>query len=259
MPRESLEYYSLLMPMVEANTTFYGIPQAETVERWRQQTPETFRFCLKFPRAISHDKCLVDCEAETGEWLRRLRELGRRAGPSFLQLPPDFTPAQMPDLARYLENLPRDLAFSVEPRHSAWFQKPVEDELNALLRELGIGRVLYDVRPLRAGDPSDEDVQRAQAAKPRVPARVAVTANHTHVRYIAYPVWEENGPWLEQWAGKVSQWVAEGRDVYFCMHSIFDAHMPELCRMFHEMVAALTPLPPLPDWSEVGGGQMSLF
>ena len=256
----SLEHYSRLLPMVEANTTFYGIPSEATVARWREQTPPSFRFCLKFPRSISHDKQLVDCGVELDEWLSRLTELGEQGGPSFLQLPPDFGPWRFQDLSNFLALIPRSVAVSVEARHIGWFQKPVEDDLNALLTELGVGRILYDVRPLRAAAGRDALTDAALAKKPRSPVRVVATSSHVHIRYIAFPGIDENDQWLSQWAPKVADMVREGRDVYFCMHSIFDEHMPRLCRRFHDMMATRIPLEPLPSSAElIDNGQMSLF
>ncbi len=49
-----LRLYSRRMSAVEGNTTFYALPSVATVSRWRQETPETFRFCHKVSRDISH-------------------------------------------------------------------------------------------------------------------------------------------------------------------------------------------------------------
>ena len=48
---EFLRLYSRRLTTVEGNTTFYATPNAETVARWRVETPSTFRFCFKIPRA----------------------------------------------------------------------------------------------------------------------------------------------------------------------------------------------------------------
>ena len=41
---------------MEGNTTFYATPTPEIVERWRDQVPETFRFCFKLPKTVTHDR-----------------------------------------------------------------------------------------------------------------------------------------------------------------------------------------------------------
>lgn len=40
------------------NTTFYAIPDSDTVARWVAQTPPGFEFCLKLPREITHQGLL---------------------------------------------------------------------------------------------------------------------------------------------------------------------------------------------------------
>ena len=209
---------------------------------------------------ISHEKGLVGCEAETAQWIDRLQTLQDRAGLSFLQLPPSFAPDQLPLLARYLKALPREIAFAVEARHPAWFVPGPEVDLNSLLADLGIARVLYDVRPLSAADRSDPDIRRALEKKPNVPVRMVRTAPHTLVRYISHPSVSANDPWLTEWESPITNWLSEGNDVYFCMHSIHEPDMPALCRVFHDRLAAHISLPPLPDWSmPAPNAQMSLF
>ena len=86
-----LARYADVFNTVEGNTTFYALPAADQVERWRAQVPASFRFCFKFPRAISHDRMLaVDCERGVAEFLARVTPLGERLGTLFVQLPPRF-------------------------------------------------------------------------------------------------------------------------------------------------------------------------
>src|SRR5215211_3877232 len=62
---EFLALYSRRLTTVEGNTTFYAIPKAEIVQRWAAETPETFRFCFKIPREISHSGHLARKADET--------------------------------------------------------------------------------------------------------------------------------------------------------------------------------------------------
>ena len=61
--RDFLALYSRRLNTVEGNTTFYAIPDQTTVERWRDETPPGFKFCLKFPKIISHQLRLRNAEA----------------------------------------------------------------------------------------------------------------------------------------------------------------------------------------------------
>jgi uncharacterized protein YecE (DUF72 family) len=136
--REFLALYSRRLNTVEGNTTFYALPEAAVVERWRDETPPGFKFCLKFPQIISHRRRLNNAEAETHDFLDRLARLGDRCGPAFLQLPPSMGGAYLPALAAYLAALPRDFRYAVEPRHGDFFGKD-EAAFDDLLRRYAIG------------------------------------------------------------------------------------------------------------------------
>jgi uncharacterized protein YecE (DUF72 family) len=49
-----LEQYAERLPAVEIDSTFYGVPRAATVQKWRERTPPGFRFAAKFPKLITH-------------------------------------------------------------------------------------------------------------------------------------------------------------------------------------------------------------
>lgn len=249
--KDFLSLYSRRLNTVEGNTTFYATPSAETVARWRDETPPGFKFCLKFPKTISHEKRLRDAEAETADFLRRLEQLGDRCGPAFLQLPPTFGARGLPALTAYLAALPGPdggLRFAVEVRHLDFFGAPAEAALDEALRERGVARVLYDVRPLRAAEPADEATRAAQQRKPHVPVRFTRTADFALVRYISFPAVEENSPWLDEWVDHVSAWLSAGDDVFFMCHNKNDYYSPWLARAMHARVAQRVPLPPLPPW-----------
>jgi uncharacterized protein YecE (DUF72 family) len=250
-PRDFLSLYSRRLNTVEGNTTFYATPTAETIARWREETPSGFKFCLKFPQTISHRRRLQGAEAETAEFLERLEQLGDRCGPSFLQLPPTFGGRDLPRLAAYLEALPRRAAgYAVEVRHPGFFDAPAEADLEALLRGRGVARVLYDQRGLRSAEPADEGTRTAQARKPNVPVRFTRTAAFAFIRYISHPDLPSNAPLLDEWAEKVAGWLSAGDDVYFFCHHKNDHYAPMLARDFHARVAARHTLEPLPPWDE---------
>src|SRR5260370_7479154 len=115
------------------NTTFYALPSAETVARWSVETPETFRLCPKISRAISHSPGLDTKKTETLLFIERMRGLGKRLGPMFLQLPPSFEPAQLIQLQAFLDFWPPSIPLAVEVRHPAFFKNPPPTPLTQLL------------------------------------------------------------------------------------------------------------------------------
>ncbi len=54
-----LAAYSQRLTTVEVNSTFYALPDAQTIARWAIDTPANFRFCPKVPRIISHSGALA--------------------------------------------------------------------------------------------------------------------------------------------------------------------------------------------------------
>jgi uncharacterized protein YecE (DUF72 family) len=232
-----LAQYSSVFNTVEGNSTFYGLPALDTVRRWAQETADGFRFALKFPREISHERRLFGAESATEAFLEVLKTLhaADRLGPSFLQLPPDFSGKSFAALEAYLRRLPRDFPYAVELRHANYYdQGHGEQSVDALLTELGIDRVLFDSRPLYSAPPKTESEQGAQSRKPQTPLRTTVTGPRPLLRLIGRDRVEEVEPFLQEWAPIVAGWLAEGRSPYVFTHAPDDAVAPFIARRFHE-------------------------
>ena len=71
-PRNFLSYDATQFNTVEIDSTYYGTPSASTVTNWYERTPPDFTFAAKVPHVITHEKLLVNCEAELGEFLDRM-------------------------------------------------------------------------------------------------------------------------------------------------------------------------------------------
>lgn len=259
--RDFLSLYSRRLNTVEGNTTFYSLPNAETLARWRDETPPDFRFCLKFPRAISHERRLRDAEAETEQFIICLRGLGTRAGPSFLQLPPTFNGGSLQSLVFYLDTLPREFQYAVEVRHPDFFGGPAELALDEALRQRNVARVVFDTRGLRRADPeaveSTQATRQAQERKPDMPVRFTRTASFALIRFVGHPEIRANADLLAEWAEHVAKWLAAGDDVFFFCHVPEDRDAPLLAREFHKLVNTRHALPLLPKWS-LGGEEGKL-
>ena len=259
---EFLALYSRRLTTVEGNTTFYATPKSEVVDRWAAETPETFRFCFKLPREVSHEGPLADKAKLTREFVERMAPLGERLGPFFLQLPPGYRGDKIDDLERWLAAWPSEYQVAVEVRHDDWYSEPNESALMELLGRYNAGKVVMDVRPLQAGPlpGADFDLQAARDRKPDVPMHALRSGGIAFIRYIGHPTVELNGPLLDEWAGRVAEWLAEGTQVYFFCHCPDERHSPTLCREFQRRLERVADVPPLP-WDEQDGGlqQATLF
>jgi uncharacterized protein YecE (DUF72 family) len=259
---EFLRHYSLLFNTVEGNTTFYGMPTLDTVRRWADEAMPGFRFALKFPRIISHERQLVGAESETRFFLSVLEILHQadRLGPSFLQLSPSFSGAQLPTLAAYLRELPAEFPYAVEVRHTDYFNDGrCEQSLDELLVRLQVDRALFDTRALFSAPPSNEDEKEAQRQKPNLPLRQTVTGSRPMLRFMGRSDIEQSRPCLIEWVPIVADWIAKGRTPYIFMHAPSDPLTAELARAFHEELAThVTGLPRLPSWpGEMAGSSPS--
>ncbi len=248
-PAEYLTQYAEVFNTVEGNTTFYGLPSPSTVDKWRQSTSETFRFCFKFPRRITHDKRLYHAQKDTQAFFDRLAPLGPRLGPFLLQLPPSFGPQELSTLENYLCDLPPNFYYAVEVRHPHFFHnEQTEVMLNDMLYSLGVDRAIFDTRALRSASPDDPHTQAAQRKKPNLPVHFTATSWYPFVRYVAHPDVEENQAWLAQWAEVLTEWLNEGRQPFFFVHAPDEFYAPRIARMFHEELSRHLKVGTLPGW-----------
>lgn len=255
-----LHLYSRRFSTVEGNTTFYSVPDAETVARWAAETPDYFRFCLKLPRDITHAGLLTPAISGVTAFLDRMQGLSDRLGPVFAQLPPGYSPAQINDLTHFLQAFPHNRAsLALEVRHPAWFQEPYAGQLNTLLQELGIGRVLLDTRPIY--ECPDNPQLYSERRKPQVPLQPVITSHFSLIRYISHPDQAMNQRYLEQWVHWVAQWLRQGTQIYFFVHCPVEKYSPRNARYFQQLLEQYAvDVPPL-QWNQIEQPptQLSLF
>jgi uncharacterized protein YecE (DUF72 family) len=142
-----LERYAQMLDAVEINSSFYRPHRRKTYERWAQSVPERFRFAVKLPKSVTHERKLVDC----GDLLTRFADescgLGDKLGVLLVQLPPSlgFDARIAED---FFADLRRRFAIGIacEPRHAGWFTANAE----ALLIGHKVARVAADPARLPA-------------------------------------------------------------------------------------------------------------
>jgi uncharacterized protein YecE (DUF72 family) len=255
-PGDYLREYARRLTTIEGNTTFYAVPAQKTLAGWVAETPDTFRFCPKIPKAISHEGKLTDNIDKAQAFVDVMLQLGARLGPMFLQLPPRFSPKLLTDLKAFLTVWPRDVRLAVEVRHLDWFDSPHDVSLDQLLSDHNMARVTIDTRPIRSlhGDKSlagstYESLLEARIRKPDVPVVPKRTSDFVFVRYIGHPELEINRPLLAEWGKYFSSQMKEGADVYVFCHSPDNLIAPHLCKELHQRVSKDINIPPLP-WDD---------
>ncbi|RXH54251.1 DUF72 domain-containing protein [Granulicella sibirica] len=140
-PGTHLERYAHVLNCVEINSSFYKPHRLTTWQRWAASTPGTFRFSVKFPKAITHTAKLTVPPGALDAFALEAAALGEKLGPVLVQLPPSLRFEDCP-AAEFFEAL-RDrflgqIAF--EPRHATWFTRDADE----LLTHHRIARVAAD-------------------------------------------------------------------------------------------------------------------
>lgn len=139
----NLARYAAVFNAVEINSSFYRPHRPETYARWADSVPAAFRFAVKLPRSITHEKRLHDAGAELDQFTAEAGTLGPKLGWVLVQTPPSlrFDAAAAEALFNGLqERLADGPQLACEARHGSWFT----DEATALLRQLDVTRVVAD-------------------------------------------------------------------------------------------------------------------
>ena len=136
-----LASYASRFPAVEVNSSFYRPHRPATWARWGAAVPPTFRFSVKVPKAITHERRLAEAAEPLEVFLEEATALGERLGCLLVQLPPSLA-WDAATAGPFFETLRSrfDGAVAVEPRHRTWF----DAEPDAMLVALRLGRVAAD-------------------------------------------------------------------------------------------------------------------
>ena len=169
--RDRLPWYAERFEMVEVNSSFYAIPEQETVARWAEVTPDAFVFDYKLHRALSRHAAELNSlppdlrdgvETTARGRVRLTRELedallertceavspldqAGKLGAFLLQLTPGFAPDKndLDELAPLVEKLaPRPVA--IEFRHRGWVHPERVEQTLAWLSEHDAAFVAVD-------------------------------------------------------------------------------------------------------------------
>jgi len=248
-PGDFLHWYSRQFNTIELNTLFYGLPARATIRRWADAVVPGFRFCPKFPEAISHKLQLSNASRETTEFIEVLEIFEGKTGPAFLLLPDRFGPDQAGVLQHYVRQLPTGFSACVELRGEGWFRQETRD--SGLVRdtwqemlEHGVGTVITDVAGRR-------DV-----------LHMRLTSPVAFIRFVTNRLHPTDYQRADAWVARIGEWALKGlREVYIFVHSPEELTSPEMMKYlmerFNERGLASLPVPNLANGGQPGN--LSLF
>jgi uncharacterized protein YecE (DUF72 family) len=124
---------------VEIDATFYRPPDPTTLARWYRAVPSGYRFALKAPREITHERRLAGIAGAVRTFHLAAAELEEKLGPILFQLPPTLE-KDVSLLRDLLALVPRGGRTAVEFRHPSWR----DDVVLAALRDAGVAVCTVD-------------------------------------------------------------------------------------------------------------------
>ena len=215
-PRDYLTYYSRIFNAVELDSTFYGTPREEYVERWAAVTPPNFTFCAKTPREITHERRLEKSGELMDSFVRTMRLLGDKLGVILIQLPPDMSFDHIHKLAVFLRELPDNCRYAIEFRHPSW-------------HATATGQLLQN-----------HDICWASTDYKFLPQRVFVTTDFLYIRWIGrhgeYDLKDhervDRTPRLQEWWEDIQNRSEGVRALYGFFNNDYAGHAPATCNRF---------------------------
>jgi uncharacterized protein YecE (DUF72 family) len=204
-----LPYYAEQFSTVEINYTFYRMPTPKLVAGWAAQVPSDFKFTLKAPKRITHDRRLRDVGDAVRGFCEAAAELGPQLGALLFQLAPNFKK----DLAvfdAFLDVLPPRVCGAFEFRHDSW----LEDEVYARLRARNLALCIAD------------------SEKRSTP--VMATADYAYLRLRDEGYTPQH---IAEWADRVRDLATRCQDVYVYFKHEDEGKGPEFGRLLKEFLA----------------------
>lgn len=133
--------YAQTLTGVEINSSFYRPHAAQLYGKWAAATPDGFRFSVKLPKTITHEKRLLDCEELLCAFLDQIDGLGERLGCILIQLPPSLEyEASLAGAFFEMIRALHDGPLALEPRNPSWFTR----DAHHLLVNCDVARVAAD-------------------------------------------------------------------------------------------------------------------
>jgi uncharacterized protein YecE (DUF72 family) len=206
--REMLSYYASRFPSVEINYTFRRFPSEKSMETWKAETPEHFRFTLKANQRITHFKRLQDTDEDVREFVRLARMFDDRLGCELFQSPPSLA-YDRALIEGFVGYLPADVRFAMEFRHASW------REARELLLSQGVA---WCVAETDDKDPTPEDLSWEPAG------------------YLRLRKTEYTDDELRAWAGRIDPALEADHDVFVYFKHEDEGASPKMAKRLEDIL-----------------------
>ncbi len=191
-----LSHYAKTFDCTEINSSFYRLPQKQTVANWVKSVPKNFLFCPKMSRYLTHLKKLREPDEPLKRFFGVFKLMQKHLGPVLLQLPKtvSFNYEVAENLYKLLRKKYSRYQFAMEVRHPSW----MTESSYTLMKEYSISFVMS-----HSGD--------------HFPYAEVITGKNIYFRF--------HGPGslyntkyddltMEKYAGQFKKWLDEGHELW---------------------------------------------
>lgn len=193
-----LTYYATFFNSIEINSSFYKIPQKNTLVKWVAQVPDHFRFTFKLFKEITHAKELAFDPAVVDKFMETISVVGDKSACLLIQFPPSqqYSPTQLEKLLQCIAHADPEKRWkvAVEFRNKVWYT----EDVNEILFSANATLVIHD---------------KSGSASP-------LTNPETDFAYVRFhgPGGNYRGDYtndfLSEYASYINEWLEEGKTVY---------------------------------------------
>ncbi len=112
------------MPVGSLDQRTMPYPTMPMVKNWNKRTPNNFRFTVKFPKIITHEKRSRNVEKELSQFYENIGPLKDKILALLIQLPPSYELKEGLEAFRNYDFFFDDtFRYAIEVRHSFWFNE----------------------------------------------------------------------------------------------------------------------------------------
>lgn len=208
--KDELTYYSRQFNSIEMNSVFYSMPKAEQVVKWKDKTPDGFKFFPKITRSISHMRQLNNVEELTKIYCDVISHFEEKLGMCFLQLHENFGIKGFDKLKAFVADFPKVIPLAVEVRGKEWLSdKAVWEEYCEFLQAHNTANVIVDT------------------AGRRDMMHMRLTTSTAFIRFVGCNVDEIDYRRIDDWIERLAQWKDMGlKQLYYFVHQNVEQSSP---------------------------------
>lgn len=213
--------YSNYFNAVEVMSTARKIPTKDAITRWREKTPDNFKFAMTAPATLFTEFAAWKPGHDFNLFLNRCEMLGGNLGPILLELPWHTGISHLPDASSLFKSLPKGFTYAVDPGNSEWNHAFFFDMLKD--HRIALVRTNLSESSTAAVDTADTVYIRMKGSK-----------KHKWDDYSQIRIDKKEE--MRKWAGRVAKLITADRPVYIFFTNHYAGFAPGSAELFKRKV-----------------------